>query len=82
MCNFMIANNNMIEIPDSDMILTPNCKIRIGRFSNTVWVLNHGWFSWGGNRPQCGWFISDLDNPSIIKPLYLTDLDDIYFIEN
>ena len=75
-------NDVTIQIPETNMVITPGCKVRIGRFSTVVWVMSHGWYSFGGNRPQCGWFMSDLENPSMIKPLYLTDLDDIYFIEN
>ena len=77
----MAVENVMIEIPDTEMVLTPGCKIRIGRFSTEMWVLHHGWYAWGGNRPQCGWFMSNLDNPVLIKPLYKTDLSEIYFVE-
>lgn len=77
----MIDSYLRIEIPHSDKILTPGCKLRIGRFSDTMWVLNHGWYSWGGNRPQCGWFLSNLEDPNVVKPLQLPDLDDIYIIE-
>lgn len=70
-----------IEVPEFNMKITPGCKIRLGRFDTTVWVASHGWYSWGGNRPQCGWYLSNEQCPSIVKPLHLTDLDDIYFVE-
>ena len=70
-----------IDVPEFNMKITPCCKIRLGMFDTTVWVVSHGWYSWGGNRPQCGWYLSDERCPSIVKPLHLSDLDDIYFVE-
>jgi len=76
-----MRENLEIRIPDRDIELTPGCRVRLGRFDSTVWELSHGWYSWGGNRPVCGWFLSDICDTSIVKPLQLTDLDDIYFVE-
>ena len=70
-----------IDVPDLDITIKPGCRIRLGRFSTTVWVVSHGWYSWGGNRPQCGWFLVDEKCPTTVKPLQLPDLDDIYLLE-
>ena len=70
-----------LDIPELNLSLVPNCRIRLGRFNSTVWVVSYGWYSWGGNRPQCGWFLADEHNPSTVKPLQLPDLDDVYFVE-
>lgn len=43
--------------------------------------MSYGWYTWGGNRPVCGWYLTNIES-SDIKPLQLTDLDDIYVIEN
>lgn len=70
-----------IDVPEFNISLVPGCKVRLGRFETTVWVVSHGWYSWGGNRPQCGWFLIDEQHPSTVKPLQLPDLDDIYLVE-
>lgn len=70
-----------VDVPHLDMSLAPGCRVRLGRFETTVWVVSYGWYSWGGNRPQLGWFLADESNPSSVKPLQLPDLDDIYFVE-
>ena len=70
-----------LHIPDSNRVIRPGCRVKIGRFKTTVWELSHGWYSWGGNRPVCGWYMTDTSDPTRVKPLQLPDLDDIYFIE-
>ena len=70
-----------LDVPEFNITLTPGCRVRLGRFETTVWVVSYGWYSWGGNRPQCGWFLFDETNPSTVKPFQLPDLDDIYFVE-
>lgn len=70
-----------VDVPHLDMSLVQGCRVRLGRFETTVWVVSYGWYSWGGNRPQLGWFLTDESNPSSVKPLQLPDLDDIYFVE-
>lgn len=69
-----------LDIPGRDLKLKHGCKIKIGRFSLTVWLVMYGWYSWGGNRSVCGWYLVDTDNPCTIKPLQDTDLDDIYVV--
>ena len=71
----------ILEVPNSTLKLRPGCKVKLGRFDSKVWELCHGWFSFGGNRPFCGWHLKT-DNGLTVKPLQLPDLDDIYMIEN
>lgn len=75
-------NDLSLEIPELELVLVPGCKVRLGRFETTIWTVSYGWYSWGGNRPQCGWFLVDSLQPRIVKPLQLPDLDDIYLVEN
>lgn len=77
MCNCL-----KIQIPGCNQFITPGCRVKLGRFETSTWVVLHDWYTWGGNRPVCGWHLFNLDNPSEIKPLQKTDLDDIYIIEH
>lgn len=71
----------VLEIPGTNQILRPGCKVKLGRFDSEIWLVNYGWFSFGGNRPFCGWYLTK-DNGLTVKPLQLPDLDDIYMIEH
>lgn len=76
-----MCNSLMLEIPGSLACICPGVKVKIGRFSKITWLVLHGWYSWGGNRPVCGWYLTNINNPSEVKPLQKPDLDDIYLIE-
>lgn len=67
-----------LQIPDEDLYLIPGDKVKLNRFSDKFWTVGYGWFSFGGNRPFCGWYLTSEDNE--VKPLQLNDLDDIYMI--
>lgn len=73
---------NRLEFPNCNRYLHPGDRVKLGRFETTVWEVGFGWYSWGGNRPVCGWFLTDVCQPAKVKPLQLTDLDDIYMIEH
>ena len=68
-------------IPEFDITLTVNDTVKLGRFDSTSWVVNYGWYAWGGNRPVCGWYLTNTISREI-KPLQYTDLEDIYIIES
>ena len=73
-----------LQIPDTDRFIHVGDKVKLGRFSAETWTVGYGWYSWGGNRPVCGWFLTrtyPICKESNIKPLQLTDLIDIYMIE-
>lgn len=70
-----------LDIPNRNVAIYPGCRIKLGRFDSTIWIASHGWYSWGGNRPVCGWYLTDVKNPQRVKPLQLPDLDDIHFIQ-
>lgn len=74
---------NLFELvsPDSKIRLHPGNKIKLGRFKSDIWEVRYGWYSWGGNRPVCGWYLLQSDDPSEVKPLQLTDLDDIIILQ-
>lgn len=70
-----------LDIPGCDMHIVPGCSVKLGRFESTMWIVSYGWYSWGGNRPVCGWYLTDTADPLQVKPLQQPDLDDIYIIE-
>lgn len=80
-CSKGNAGECCIQIPGTNITLSPGCRIRLSKFETTVWIVNMGWYSWGQNRETCGWYLYVLDNPDIIKPLNRNDLDDIYIVE-
>ena len=75
-----------LPVPNSEICLRPGYKVRLGRFESDIWIVSYGWYTWGGNRPVCGWYLTGNKPLSVgfdpcIKPLQLTDLDDIYLVE-
>lgn len=68
-----------LNIPGTESSISPNDIIKLGRFSDKEWIVNFGWYSFGGNRPVCGWYLTT-DAGYTVKPLQLPDLDDIYLI--
>lgn len=64
-----------------NLLLRPGDVIRLGRFDNKQWLLGHGWFTFDGNRAICGWHLIDIDEQNNVRPLQLTDLDDIILVE-
>ncbi len=74
-------NEIRLDIPELNTYITPGCKVKLGRFQTTLWTVCHGWYSWGGNREVCGWHLIQTDDPTNLKPLQRTDLDDMYLIE-
>lgn len=77
----MLCDNTILVIPNTGDTLRPMDKVKLGRFSRIMWLVQFGWYTWGGNRPVCGWYLTDCDNALKVKPLQLNDLDDIYIIE-
>lgn len=73
-----MPNDLFIEIPYSGEVIRPGDVVRLGRFSDDDWTVCFGWYSFGGNRPVCGWYLTK--GSCTIKPLQLPDLDDIYVI--
>lgn len=71
-----------LPVPGLSKCLYPGDIVKLGRFETTSWRVCYGWFSWGGNRPWCGWHLKNTRDPANLKPLQLTDLDDIYLIES
>lgn len=76
-----MASNLELEVPNTKLTMTPGCLVKLGRFESDTWLVNFGWYSFGGNRPVCGWYLTK-DNGLTVKPLQLPDLDDIYLIEH
>ena len=65
-----------------EIYLKPGDIVKLDRFELTRWKVDYGWYSWGGNRPVCGWYLTDVSRPTTIKPLQLPDLDDIYVVQH
>lgn len=84
----MFENNIPCFIPDlfelrspfSPLSLRPGNRVKLHRFESEEWTVHYGWFTFGGNRPMCGWFLIK-DAGMTVKPLQLNDLDDIYIVK-
>lgn len=74
-------SNLHVEIPETGQILCPGTRIKLHRFETTVWLVQYGWYSYGGNREMLGWFLVNINDPANIKPLFRTDLYDCYAID-
>lgn len=68
-----------LEVPNAKTTISPGYKIQIGRFNAQVWIVRYGWYSFGGNRSVCGWYL-EAESGEEIKPIFKIDLDDIYII--
>lgn len=69
-----------LDIPTTGDKLYPGNVVKLERFDTEMWIVMYGWYSYGGNREVCGWYLLNKDNPSMIKPLSKPDLDDIVII--
>ena len=78
----MDPTQTALPIPNSDKVLVPGSVVYLSRFSTVRYVVKFGWYTWGGNRPVCGWYLQEKKDPLAIKPLQLPDLYDIYILEN
>ena len=76
-----MQNEIKLEIPEFHITLFNGSKVKLGRFDSTLWLVSFGWYSWGGNREVCGWYLTNCADPRDVKPLQKTDLDDIYLVE-
>lgn len=75
----MSLSTNNLPVPNTELVLHDGDIIRIGRFSNEEWIVQYGWYSWGGNRPVCGWSMrSNLTD--VVKPIQDIDLIDVYCV--
>ena len=72
--------NMYLKLPNSNVCICPGNRVRLGRFHSVPWVVKFGWYTWGGNRPVCGWYLLQEESDNI-KPLQLPDLDDRYLVE-
>lgn len=71
-----------LEIPNSACQIPENAVVRLNRFDSEDWRLLYGWYTWGGNRPFCGWYFVSLTDPKKVKPVQLPDVYDIYMISS
>ena len=74
-----MANDLTLFVPNANTNIHPGNKIQIGRFNAQVWIVRFGWYSFGGNRSVCGWYLQ-AEASEEIKPIFKIDLDDIYII--
>ena len=75
-----MIENLSLDIPNTELVIRPGNEVKLGRFSTDSWTVRYGWYSFGGNRPVCGWYLEQGDGLTI-KPLQLPDLNDIYLIQ-
>ena len=74
-----MAKQMTLFVPNANTTISPGYKIQIGRFDAQVWIVRFGWYSFGGNRSVCGWYLQS-ESSDEIKPIFKIDLDDIYII--
>ena len=74
-----MANQMTLEVPNANTTISPGNKVQLGRFNAQVWIVRYGWYSFGGNRSVCGWYLQ-AESSNDIKPIFKIDLDDIYII--
>ena len=72
---------NVLEIPNTCLKLHPGDIIKIGRFSTIAWIVGYGWYKFDNNRSICGWYITNLDEHSKMKPITDADMIDIYLVQ-
>ena len=70
-----------LTLPGCPIELVPGNRVRLGRFSTDLWIVAYGWYSWGGNRKTCGWYLISCQDRKV-KQLQDTDMDDIYLVQN
>lgn len=78
----MDTEQSGLNIPGSDKYIKPGDIVILGRFSTYRWIVKFGWFSFGGNRKICGWYVEGESDNTTIKPIQDIDLYDIYFVES
>lgn len=78
----MQCDNLCIHMPNNKCVLRPGSRVKLGRFESILWSVQYGWYSYAGNREVCGWYLICMGDTSIVKPLFRTDLYDIYLIES
>lgn len=71
-----------LYIPNTCKYVSPGDRIKIGRFEADTWIVKYGWYTCEGNRPLCGWYVINCEDPNVIKPLSKIDLLDTYLIEH
>lgn len=71
-----------LQVPNTNVFLCPGDFVKIERFDDVLWEVDHGWFSFGGNRPWCGWYLkANINDEYVEKPIQLTDLEDVYVVQ-
>ena len=70
-----------LQAPGSKICVRPGNIIKLNRFDDEQWIVNLGWFSYAGNKPMNGWYLTSLTRKDRVKPLNMSDLDDIYVVD-
>ena len=74
-----MASTSVLYLPNSNISLTPGVRVRLHRFDAQIWIVKFGWYSFGGNRAVCGWYLQR-EYEDVVKPIFQIDLDDIYVV--
>lgn len=69
-----------LDVPNSSLAIPEGAIVRLSRFESEEWRVLHGWYTWGGNRPFCGWYMVSLTDPKRVKPVQLPDMYDVIVI--
>lgn len=80
-CNCICPANGLTPESNKAITIFPGNIVILGRFSTVRWQVCYGWFSYEGNRRICGWYLEQVKNSDVKKPIQETDLYDIYKVE-
>lgn len=68
-----------LTIADLNITIKPGQIVKLGRFEDQSWEVGYGWYSCNGNRPICGWYLTNVLTREV-KSLQYPDTFDIYII--
>ena len=75
------CDKHHLKLPESNLCLYPGNTVLFGRFTAQRWVVQYGWFAFGGNRKICGWYCYKEQDRRQVKPISDIDLFDVYLVE-
>ena len=76
------CQHHHLSLPDHKTCVYPGNVIVFHRFDTQRWVVDYGWFAFGGNRKICGWYCYQQQDKTKVKPIEDIDLYDIYIVQS
>ena len=63
-----------LDIPQHNISIAAGDVVKLSKYSDISWVVGYGWYSYQSSAATCGWYLMQMNNPGIMKPLETTDL--------